>query len=369
MACRRRNSALIHSYGWSDTLQRHFQEYAARGLVPARVIMQQRGLYGLATPLGEVTAQLSGRFVRDAEEAGDYPVAGDWVAAAARPQEASATIHHLLPRRGCFMRRAVGGGAAAQVVAANVDVALLVASLNGDLNPRRIERYLATAWESGASPAIVLTKADLCPDAAARTAEIEAVALAVPVHVVSVITGEGLARLADSVGQGQTAALLGSSGVGKSSLVNALSGAEVMATKAIREHDARGRHTTTHRQLIRLPGGRLLLDTPGMRELGLWNAEAGVVVTFAEIEALAAQCRFGDCAHATEPGCAIRAALADGSLEEGRWAGYAKLQRELARLARRADPRARMQQRKAWIKRSRESRASRRLRRIDDEGL
>jgi ribosome biogenesis GTPase len=354
---------LITNYGWSDTLQQQFQTYAARGLVPARVIVQQRGLYVLATPTGEANAQLSGRFAHEAE-AGAYPVAGDWVAAAVRAAEASATIHHLLPRRSAFVRKAIGGGA--QVVAANVDVAFLVASLNADLNPRRIERYLATAWESGASPVVVLTKADLCDDCAAHKASIEAVALGVPVHVVSAVTGQGLAELSASFAPGQTAALLGSSGVGKSSLVNALAGASLMATQAIREEDARGRHTTTHRQLVLLPGGRLMLDTPGMRELGLWDAEAGVATTFADIEALVAECRFRDCAHGAEPGCAVRAALVDGSLDEGRWRSYAKLQREAARFARRDDPRQQAELRKVWVKRARNYRAEKK-RRMQEE--
>jgi ribosome biogenesis GTPase len=345
---------LITNYGWSDTLQEHFQTYAARGLEPARVIVQQRGLYVLATPMGEATAQLSGRFAHEAE-AGDYPVAGDWVAAAVRAAEASATIHHLLPRRSAFVRRAIGGGA--QVVAANVDVAFLVASLNADLNPRRMERYLATAWESGASPVVVLTKADLCEDPAAHKARIERVAIGVPVHVVSAVTGEGLADLSASIAPGQTAALLGSSGVGKSSLVNALAGAALMVTQAIREEDARGRHTTTHRQLVLLPNGRLMLDTPGMRELGLWDAEAGVAATFADIEALVMECRFRDCAHEAEPGCAVQAALADGSLDEGRWRGYVKLQREVARFARKDDRRQQAELRKVWVKRARNYRA------------
>jgi ribosome biogenesis GTPase len=354
---------LITSYGWSDTLQQQFQTYAARGLAPARVIVQQRGLYVLATPTAEANAQLSGRFAHEAE-AGAYPVAGDWVAAAVRAAEASATIHHLLTRRSAFVRKAIGGGA--QVVAANVDVAFLVASLNADLNPRRIERYLATAWESGASPVVVLTKADLCDDCAAHKARIEAVALGVPVHVVSAVTGQGLAELSASFAPGQTAALLGSSGVGKSSVVNALAGASLMATQAIREEDARGRHTTTHRELVLLPGGRLMLDTPGMRELGLWDAEAGVATTFADIEALVSECRFRDCAHGAEPGCAVRAALVDGSLDEGRWRSYAKLQREAARFARRDDPRQHAELRRVWVKRARNYRAEKK-RRMQEE--
>ncbi|MBX9590291.1 MAG: ribosome small subunit-dependent GTPase A [Hyphomonadaceae bacterium] len=356
---------MLNRYGWSDALQQQFQIYATRDLSPARVIIQQRGHYVLATPIGEATAQLSGRFAHEAEP-GAYPVAGDWVAATVRQQEASATIHHVLPRHGAFTRKAAGRGQAAQVVAANVDVALLVASLNANLNPRRIERYLATAWESGATPVVVLTKADLCHDGGARKAEIEAIALSVPVHVVSVVSGEGLEALGESFAPGQTAALLGSSGVGKSSLVNALAGVALMATKAIREEDARGRHATTHRQLVLLPNGRLVLDTPGMRELGLWDADAGVATTFTDVEALAAECRFNDCTHGTEPGCAIRAALADGTLAEDRWRSYGKLQRELAHLARKNDPRERAELRKVWIKRTRNYRAQKRQRMEDD---
>jgi ribosome biogenesis GTPase len=332
---------LLNSYGWSDTLQQQFQPHAARGLSPARVTVQHRGLYVLATSMGEATAQLSGRFAHEAE-AGAYPVAGDWVAAAVRPAEGSATIHEVLPRRSAFLRKAVGGGHAAQLVAANADVAFLVASVNADLSARRIERYLATAWDSGASPVVVLTKADLCADAGVRKAEIECFA------------------------PGQTAALLGSSGVGKSSLVNALAGASLMATRAIREDDARGRHTTTHRQLVLLPSGRLVLDTPGMRELGLWDAETGVAATFADVEALTAACRFSDCSHETEPGCAVRAALDDGTIDGERWRSYGKLQRELAHLARKDDPRERAEQRKVWIQRAKSYRAQKRRRMEDD---
>jgi ribosome biogenesis GTPase / thiamine phosphate phosphatase len=351
---------VLDRYGWSDALQQQFHIHAASGLMPGRVVVQQRGLYVLATPLGEATAQLSGRFAHEAETGG-HPVAGDWVAAAVRPAEASATIHHLLPRRSAFLRKAAGSGSLAQVVAANVDVALLVASLNADLNARRIERYLATAWESGASPVVVLTKADLCNAAEARKVEIEAVALGVPVHVVSAVTREGLDALSESFAPGQTAVVLGSSGVGKSSLVNAMAGEPLRATRAIREHDARGRHTTTHRQLVLLPDGRLVLDTPGMRELGLWEAEGGFAAAFADIEALASSCRFRDCTHTAEPGCAVRAGLDDGTLDEGRWRSHVKLRRELAHQARKEDPRKRAEQRRVWAQRSKSQRARARL--------
>ena len=362
----------IQSYGWSDALQRQFEPYAARGLVPGRVIVQQRGLYRLATDLGDLAAELSGRFVHEAEETG-FPVAGDWVACAARPGEGAATIQAVLPRASLFVRRTAGPGApVGQAVAANVDLALLVASLNAELNPRRVERYLATAWESGAQPLVVLTKADACPDLAASLAQIEAVAIGVEVHAVSAVTGQGLSALAEHLAPGRTAVLLGSSGVGKSTLVNALAGAALMAVGEIRLDDAKGRHTTTHRELVRLPSGALVLDTPGMRALGLWDAESGLERVFGdvarEIETLAAGCRYRDCAHHGEPGCAVAQAVADGRLDADRWRSWTKLQRELAHLERREDPVAQATHRKHWIGISKAHRAEQRRRRREEDG-
>jgi ribosome biogenesis GTPase len=349
---------VLESYGWSQALQQQFRIHAAQGLLPARVIVQQRGLYLLATATGEVSAKLSGRFAYEAA-AGALPVAGDWVAVWVHPGEAMGTIHHLLPRRGAFTRKAAGAGPAAQIVAANVDVALLVTSLNGDLNLRRIERYLAVAWEGRAAPVVVLTKADLCRKVSERKAEIEAVALGVPVYVVSVLTGEGLEALGACYAPGQTAALLGSSGVGKSSLFNALAGHPLMGVGSTRADDGRGRHTTTHRQLVLLPNGRLMLDTPGMRELGLWNGDRGLATAFADVEALAAACRFPDCAHRGEPDCAVLAALVEGILDAGRLRSYRKLQRELSRCARKDHRGARASARKI-SRQGREHRARKR---------
>ena len=352
-------------YGWSPALQAEFQIQADRhpdqGLLPGRVVVQQRGLVRLITPLGELSAGLAGRLVHEAAP-GELPVAGDWVAASPRPGEDTATIHHVLPRSSAFVRRASGPGGGLQVVAANVDIVLIVASLNADLSLRRIERYLATAWESGAAPIVVLTKADACDDVGDARAEVEAVAIGAPVHAVSAQTGEGLDGLVACLGVGKTAVLLGSSGVGKSTLVNALAGQALMATQAIIEEGARGRHTTTHRELVLLPSGGLVLDTPGMRELGLWDADAGLSATFADIEALAGDCRFHDCAHQSEPGCAIRASLERGELDPGRWRSFQKLQRELAHLDRREDPVARIEARKVWIRRTRDNRARNRNR-------
>lgn len=346
---------MLDTYGWSETLHDQFKSHAGQGLVPGRVTIQQRGLYRLATPEGEVLAELSGRFLHEALE-GDHPVAGDWVAARLRPGEAAATIHHVLPRASVFTRRASGPGGGSQVVAANVDLVLLTASLNADLSLRRLERYLATAWESGAQPVVVLTKADVCDDAEALIAEVEAIAFGVPVHAVSAMTGQGIDELAALLAPGKTAVLLGSSGVGKSTLVNALAGQDLMDTGGIREDDARGRHTTTHRELVLLPSGALILDTPGMRELGLWQADEGLAATFGDIEALAGGCRFRDCSHTREPGCAVREALEAGELDEGRWKSYGKLQRELAHLDRRDDPQARAEYRKVWIQRHKDVR-------------
>jgi ribosome biogenesis GTPase len=345
---------LIDQYGWSAELQDQFTAHAAEGLVPGRVIIQQRGLWRLATPEGERDAELSGRFAHAAGPA-EHPVAGDWVAAQAPHGDGRARIQAVLPRRGVFKRKDPYGGV--QVVAAHVDVALLVASLNADLSLRRLERYLALAWEAGARPVIVLTKAALCANVADLTLAVESVAAGAEVLTVSALEGEGLEALEERLEPGRTAVLLGSSGVGKSTLVNALCGEARMTTRAIREDDARGRHTTTHRELVRLPGGALLLDTPGMRELGLWDADEGVSATFGDVEALTGRCRFSDCAHEREPGCAVREALDSGALDPDRWRGYVKLQRELAWLDRRDDPMAQREQRRVWTHRTKAFRA------------
>lgn len=348
---------MLEQFGWSEALQRHFVPHGKAGLIPARVLVQRRGLYGIMTETGELSATVAGRLAHNGQD-GDYPVTGDWVAVKARPAEGSAAIQHVLPRSSSFVRRASGPGAArAQIVAANVDVALLAASLNADLNPRRIERYLATAWESGAEPVIVLTKIDLCVDAAERIAEIKAIARDVPVIAVSSITGAGIEALRAHLRPGRTAVLLGSSGVGKSTLVNALAGSTVMATQEIREDDGRGRHTTTHRELVLLPSGALILDTPGMREIGLWSADSGLSTAFSDIAALAAECRFHNCRHDTEPGCAITEAIASGVLDAARWAAYGKLQSELQLQDTKDDPKPRSDTRKKWAKINKGNRA------------
>jgi ribosome biogenesis GTPase len=356
---------MLSLYGWTDDRQHGFARHAAQGLLPARVIEQQRGLYRVIAERGEFCATLSGRFAFEAAP-GDHPTAGDWVALALRAEEGAAAIQALLTRTSAFTRRAPDGGT--QVVAANLDIAFLVSSLNGDLNLRRLERYLAVARAGGALPVIVLTKADICADAEARAEEVRAIAGDASVHVVSAATGVGLDALAAHLSIGKTAALLGSSGVGKSTLVNALIGAPIMATQAISGDGKRGRHTTTHRQLVLLPSGGLLLDSPGMRELGVWTADAGVAATFADVETLIAACRFRNCSHGNEPDCAVRAALADGALDESRWRSYRKLLRELAFEARKDDPVEAAAHRNLWKQRTKNYRASKKRRDRSDDG-
>lgn len=313
---------------------------------PARVVSQQRSLWRIAGEfsgghLAEVWAGASGKLREAAEADGDWPAVGDWVAAELCVGEQRCRVHAVLPRRSQFVRKVPGKRLEQQVLAANVDTVFLVAALDGDFNLRRLERYLAQCWESGANPLIVLNKQDQCVDVAACAAEVGSIARGVPVLPMSAQTGSGVDALRAFLALGQTVVLLGSSGVGKSTLVNHLLGRQAQATQAVRESDSRGRHTTTSRELLRLPGGALVIDTPGLRELQLWEANEGVTEAFADIEELAAECRFRDCRHETEPGCAVQAALAVGTIEASRLENRRKLQREQEFLRRKVDPQAR----------------------------
>jgi len=320
---------LIEKFGWSDAWRLAFEPHARAGHLPGRVIVQRREADSVITDIGILSARLSGRLRHEAREAG-HPVAGDWVALSPNAGDGTAILHAVLPRRTAFVRRAADSVQTLQVIAANIDVVFVVTSMNADLNPRRLERFLAAAWQSGARPVVVLTKADLCEQPEAQAAAVATLAAGCPVAVVSARHGLGLGGLLDHIEPGETCVLIGSSGVGKSTLVNALLGEERMATQEIRAADARGRHTTSHRQLVLLPGGALLLDTPGIREVGLIDADAGLGTVFDDIERLAGNCRFRDCGHTTEPGCAVRDALAGGLLDGKRWAHFQKLSRELA---------------------------------------
>jgi ribosome biogenesis GTPase / thiamine phosphate phosphatase len=321
--------------GWAATLEQLEHD----NLIPARVAAQHRGAYVVWTAGGELRARAAGRLFYEHEVGAPVPAVGDWVGVR------ETTITTILPRRGAFVRKRAGLGSDEQVLAANVDTAFLLAGLDDDFSLRRLERYVTTAWESGAEPVIVLTKADLCDDVADALLQVESVAIGVPVYPISNVTGVGIDELETRLQPGRTAVLLGSSGVGKSTLLNRLAGSELMPTKEVAA-DGTGRHTTTHRELVRLPGGALVIDTPGLRELQFW--EGDLTAAFEDIELLAADCRFRDCAHAREPGCAVLAAVDNGTLSLDRLRSWRKLQRELEAIAARTDHRLRVARKKRW---------------------
>jgi ribosome biogenesis GTPase len=338
----------LERWGWTAREEALFQPHAADSRQPGRVLTEHRGSYVVATERGDVSAAVSGRFRYDSASREHFPAVGDWVAVEPAEGAGSAIIHDILPRATRFARPARGDIAGAQVVAANVDVVLLVSGLDHDFNVRRLERYLALAWSSGAEPVIVLNKADVCDDIAGRVADAALVAPGVPVRVVSALEGDGMDSLTPLLEPGKTVALLGSSGVGKSTIVNALLGYERQPTGAVRPDDQRGRHTTTSRELLVMPSGALLIDSPGMRSVGMWEIEEGLADAFRDVEHFAAECRFSDCTHNGEPGCAVQRAIADGALPAARLDSQRKLARESAALAARVDPVARAAHRKRW---------------------
>lgn len=369
--------------GWDARFAGAFPPFAAAGLVPARVAVQHKHAFELLSEHGPVAAACTGRLLHATSNPGDLPAVGDWVAIKYRVGESphapgatrhQADIHAVLPRRTKFSRRAAGAVDAEQVVAANVDTVLLVTALDQNFNLRRIERYLAVAWESGAQPVIVLNKADLHSDPRAAGADVAAIAGGAPVVVLSAIEtppGQSASGVPEALGRwltpGRTLALLGSSGVGKSTLINCLLGGERQRTSAISEAVGKGRHTTTHRELMVTPSGALVIDTPGMRELQLWDVDdAALGATFADIQTLAERCRFQDCTHRAEPGCAIQEALEAGTLEYERWQSFQKLQREQDYAARKADPRLARAHAADWKKIHKAHRAMQRMKAAED---
>jgi ribosome biogenesis GTPase len=343
--------SLLQRLGWDDGWEAAFAEHRDAGRAPARVAVQHKGAYDLLGEQGEMRAPAAARLAREDE----LPAVGDWVALDGE----RGLVDAVLPRRTAISRKEVWTVAREQVLAANVDVAFLVQALPRDFNTRRLERYLAMAWESGAQPVVVLTKTDLVEDVGPWLADVELTTLgACPVVALSAVTGEHVDEIRPFLDGNRTAVLLGSSGVGKSTLVNTLADRELLATRDVREGDQRGRHTTTHRELLVLPGGGVILDTPGMRELHLWDGD--LEQTFADVEQVAAGCRFSDCGHEREPGCAVRAALADGTLAAERWQSYVKLQRELAALEARRNHLLRSERLREYKIRARASRRKRR---------
>ena len=336
----------ISALGWGTFFEAHFNELNASDYAPARVVRQDRERYTVMTAGGQGAAVIPGRFRHKAVSPADFPVVGDWVAVNNRQEPF--IIETLLPRRSAFTRKTAGMETEEQVLAANIDTAFLVMGLDGNFNVRRIERFLTTAWDSGASPVIILNKADLHDETTAFEDEVASVAIGVPVHAVSALDGRGLDAVREQVGDGITVALFGSSGVGKSTIINRLLGEERLYTQGVSDAAARGRHTTTHRELVILPDGGVLIDTPGLREIQLWADFDSLERSFEDIAILASGCRFRDCSHEKEPGCEVLVAVEDGRLEESRFRSFLKQRRELAFLERRQDNRARRRAEKEW---------------------
>ena len=340
----------LTTFGWSEFFESGFKLYAHHGYTAGRVALEHKNFYRVYTEYGELLAELSGKLRHEAVNRSDLPAVGDWVVVRSRPEGDRATIHAVLPRRTRFARKTAGSRTEEQIVGANIDTVFLVTSLNQDFSLRRLERYLLIAWESGANPIVILSKSDLCDRVAETIDEVRSVAPRVTIHAVSVVTGDGLQEIEQYFKHGQTVALLGSSGVGKSSLINHLAGVELLKVQTVREHDDRGRHTTTHRELVLLPSGGLVLDTPGMRELQLWDGDESLQLVFDDIEEIARRCYFSDCQHEDEPRCAVREALAAGTIDAGRYQSYEKLQRELKYQARRKDKLSEIIEKKKWKK-------------------
>ena len=345
----------LSELGWDAAWADQFAPHAEAGLVPGRVAIEFNHIYRVLVAEGELQAQHSGRILHRATGRHELAAVGDWVAVRQTAGEKTGTIEAILPRRSKFSRKVAGELTEEQVVAANIDVVFLVMGLDRDFNPRRLERYLLMAYESGAIPVVILTKADLVEDAAERCAELASIAPGTAVHALTAIartlpTGEvvppDVGVLFQYLSRGRTAALLGSSGAGKSTLINAISGTDTLKTGAVRAKDSRGRHTTRHRQLIVLPERGLLVDTPGMRELQLWDVSEASQETFDEIQELAASCHFSDCQHRDEPRCAVKAAVAAGTLPADRLASYLKLQDEARAFEARRDARAQIEEKR-----------------------
>lgn len=337
----------LTNLGWTPEWDARLKIHARPDLLPARIARQDRLGYVAYSEHRAVRAVITGAMRHAAPDRAGFPVVGDWVAISPRNHGSVAQIHAVLPRQSLVARHGAGQSGE-QPIAANIDHLLICMGLDGDFNVRRLERYLALAYSGGVAPAVVLNKADVCDDVAQRVDEVQSTAIGVPIHVLSALHAQGLDALRPHVASGATAALVGSSGVGKSTIINALLGEGRLRTRAVRAHDSRGCHTTTARELLPIPGAGVIIDTPGMRELAPNASIDDLDAAFPEIVELAAKCRFRDCGHETEPGCAVQAAMQSGALPAGRLASYRKLLRDQQRLSFEFNPLARAEHRARW---------------------
>jgi ribosome biogenesis GTPase len=340
----------LEDFGWNSHFEGHCARHQNNNLIPARVSFQGKGVYRLVSEQGEFWAEAAGVFRNEAPGSGNIPICGDWVLADNPIGKDRTVIRFLLPRTTSLSRKHAGTAFGPQMVAANIDTLCLVSGLDSDFNPRRIERYLVIAWESGARPVIVLNKADICPNVTALLTEAAALAPGVPVLAVSARDGDGMEKILKYTGRGQTLTLLGSSGAGKSSIVNRLLGRPAQEVREIDPKTGRGMHTTSARHLFLLPSGGLIMDSPGLREIQIWSADAGLDTTFEDIKALGKECRFRDCSHQSEPGCRVRESVDRGELDAGRLASYFKLCKEVDYVEQRKTHSADWIEKKRWKK-------------------
>ena len=346
------SALILKKLGWNPSFANEFEKLDMPDCVPARVTSQSKYSYQIHGECGYIDAKSSGKILHDINKGANYPVVGDWVAVKLAMAGGAAVIEAMLPRKSSFSRKVPGNKTEEQVVAANIDLAFIVNGLDGgrNLNLRRIERYLTLSWESGVSPVIVLNKADLCTDVQERINEVKHIAFGIPIHTISATEGQGLEALKEHFVRGATAVFLGPSGVGKSSIINALLGEKRLKVGEIRKKDLRGRHTTSQRELFLLPGNGAVIDTPGIREIQLWADEEAISSVFPDIEGFASKCRFSDCSHRSEPECAVQKAIEEGILDVNRFESYVKLKKELHYLDVHQKDRVRIEEKAKWKK-------------------